>query len=357
MGKITNIVVGTVLIVILISVLALFSVFLQSNFFNLNILPNNESSSTNLPNSYRLVGWIADWNDLGIQELKRCMSCLNFTMPTWFSLSAQEILSVHINEDHLATLKQLGLPIHPLVNNYVNGFDRDLIDNFLTNSSFQDAFFNKWEIITTTYNFTGINFDFEAVSRSLRPKLNTFLQNFRQRFPNLTISIDVPARINDIGNTWNGAFDYAELGNIVDYVIIMAYDYHWATSEPGPITPLSWLDDIVKYAKKTIPPQKIIIGLPLYGYDWTVSENSTPAQSISFYEGEELKNLNTSSWIRDPTSAEISLNYTDQNGLFHQVYYQDQISFQEKWKIVRSHGLQNIAVWYWGLAPASWFST
>ena len=77
--------------------------------------------------------------------------------------------------------------------------------------------------------------------------------------------------------TWNGAGaeDWTAIGGVADSVKIMAYDYHYASTDAGAITPLDWLDKVVTYAETTVPRSKIIVGLPWYGYDWSSAGGAT----------------------------------------------------------------------------------
>jgi len=63
--------------------------------------------------------------------------------------------------------------------------------------------------------------------------------------------------------------DYAAIGRAADQVRLMGYDYHWDSSPPGPVAPVSWIRAVLRYAKTRIPASKIILGAPLYGYGWS----------------------------------------------------------------------------------------
>ena len=83
------------------------------------------------------------------------------------------------------------------------------------------------------------------------------------------LSVAVFAKTTNAGtDPRNVAQDYAAIGRAADQVRLMAYDYHWASSAPGPVAPISWVRDVLRYAKTQIPASKIILGVPLYGYDW-----------------------------------------------------------------------------------------
>ena len=86
-----------------------------------------------------------------------------------------------------------------------------------------------------------------------------------------TLTVSVPPVYDDGQTSDSGywVYDYAAMGQVVDHIRIMAYDY--STSSPGPIAPIQWVTDLVKAAKELVPAEKLILGVPVYGYDWVVS--------------------------------------------------------------------------------------
>ena len=83
------------------------------------------------------------------------------------------------------------------------------------------------------------------------------------------------AKTTDTGyDQRNLAQDYAALGHSADRVVVMAYDWHWAFSAPGPIAPTWWVDDVLDYATSVVPPEKLALGVGLYGYDWSGGQGS-----------------------------------------------------------------------------------
>jgi spore germination protein YaaH len=77
----------------------------------------------------------------------------------------------------------------------------------------------------------------------------------------------------------NSGFEYATLASLADGVIVMAYDEHWATGEPGPVASQSWFMNIVGQRMHEIPPEKLIIAIGNYGYDWAPG---MPAKELTF---------------------------------------------------------------------------
>jgi spore germination protein YaaH len=84
------------------------------------------------------------------------------------------------------------------------------------------------------------------------------------------LTVNVYAKTSEPG-TWDGpkAQDWTAIGNVADQVRIMTYEYHWSTSDAGPIAPVDWVDQVLSFARSVIPAHKIMEGVPLYGYDWT----------------------------------------------------------------------------------------
>ena len=123
-------------------------------------------------------------------------------------------------------------------------------------------------------NGDGVNFDFEALPLSQRSNMVSFMRRaeriIKSAMPEAELSIATPAV------DWSGSWDLAGLSQICDYIIIMGYDYYWrGSATAGPVAPLAGENynvtrTIDTYLSAGVPPEKLVLGVPWYGYDWPV---------------------------------------------------------------------------------------
>jgi spore germination protein YaaH len=154
-------------------------------------------------------------------------------------------------------------------------------------------------------------------------------------------------------------FDVKTISENADMIMIMAYDFHKARSNPGPNFPLdgkeifgydfkSMIDNFTRQA----PRQKLAVIFGLFGYDWTVDENgkgTETAKPLSYYEISEkfLKNCTEKDCVvtRDPVSTETKITYTDAEGKKHIVWFEDMESVRKKEEFLKKRGINNISFW------------
>ena len=199
--------------------------------------------------------------------------------------------------------------------------------------------------------YDGIDIDYERVPTASRANFTAFVGTLAQKLhaANKQLSITVYAKTSDRDN-WSGpgAQDWAAIGQTADSVKIMAYDYSWATSAPGPIAPLSWLDQVATYAQSAIPNAKIIMGLPWYGYDWS---RSAATKNMSYANAMKLAQANNASVAHD-ANGEATFTYGD-----HTVFFQDGSSYQKKLDMLKQRhaGIGGFAAWAVGVEdPEIW---
>lgn len=198
----------------------------------------------------------------------------------------------------------------------------------------------------------GIDIDFELLDETDSPNLVIFLKDLKKTLAdkNKTLTVDLEAGIDNKVN-----LDWRAIGETADFVHIMGYDYHSRLSQiPGPIGPIGWLKDVVDYAKSTVPPEKIILGLGTYGYDWYPAEDGTlRADGLTYADVQALMSENKAQVQRaygtDERGYEVGdvpyFGYTDQKGIAHFVWYEDKQSILEKMSLLRGIG----GVYFWRL--------
>lgn len=210
-------------------------------------------------------------------------------------------------------------------------------------------------------NADGINIDFEAVPGRLRDSVTQFVRELRLTAgPTFAIVLDLPAI------DWNGAFDIVALQQILDHFFLMAYDYHWHSGPTaGPVAPLDGIglsikNSLSRYYTKGIDKNKLILGLPWYGYDWpTVSdakEADTRGSANSMTTEAAMKNAETYGRRYDIIAE--SPYYVYQTGeAIHQAWYEDPASLSIKYQYAMQQGLAGIGYWaisYAAALPETW---
>jgi len=236
--------------------------------------------------------------------------------------------------------------------------------------------------IMQQYGFTDLNLDVEQTkdaSPEARIKFTEFVQDIKNNLGNTkagTLSTDISA-IAFVKDT--NLSDPIALAPIVNKIILMAYDYHSTISfVTGPVAPALGAgtvsefdtDTAIAAALKIMPAKKLILGIPLYGYEWetigSVPRSATiPGTSliISNQRAEDfLSGCATCSATFDTTDAESHIIYKTGSGTYQQIFYPTEESTQSKIDLANKYSLGGIAVWALGyegktiLQPLSGYS-
>lgn len=202
--------------------------------------------------------------------------------------------------------------------------------------------------------FDGVNIDLEGVPPSSRALYNQFLAELKQMFkPHgylLTVSIPAKAADNRF-NAWNGAYDYRTIGQTADLVALMTYDEHWKGGAPGAVASLPWVQKVLDYAVKTIPRDKILMGVPAYGYNWSAAGNST----VRWNQAAALTAKYPWPGWNNYSSAPYLAYY--EKGVKHEVWFENKYSLRIKLDLANNYGIAGIAIWRLGFEDASFWET
>lgn len=248
-------------------------------------------------------------------------------------------------------------------------FDAGDITAFLTSETAQKKLLDSLDSILLAQPVSGISIDIElngTPSPALRKGMTQFMKNVRShldsRYEHLQLSVALYASASEDTGIW----DITELSSIVDYLIVMAYDFHRrGSTQAGPVAPLFggkklWDTDINHHLQnfiKKVPSRKLLLGIPFYGYEWQTT--SRDAQSHTFPDTgstasvarvQELlkkkKELKVQEhWNSDALSPYLS--YIE-NDLTYVIYYEDSRSISYKLDFVNQLELGGVAIWALG---------
>ncbi len=193
------------------------------------------------------------------------------------------------------------------------------------------------QIEAASGRFDGVQIDFESVLAEDAGSYLDFLKMLKERLGEKRLSVAVPPRRSYAGD----AYDYAAVAGIADRVIVMAYDQHWRTSAPGPVASLEWCNEVSSYALEKIPPERLVMGLPLYGRSWQDREHSRALRYPQVREMLEKKRR-----ARRTNDGAPGFSFEDRVSV--RVYYDDVDSLHEKLSLYRVKGIGAVSFWRMG---------
>ncbi|KPU46221.1 spore germination protein YaaH [Oxobacter pfennigii] len=207
--------------------------------------------------------------------------------------------------------------------------------------------------------YMGLNVDFENVLPEDREPYNRFLMLAVERlhplgyFVSSALAPKVSAEQQGLLYT---AHDYEAHGRILDFVILMTYEWGYRLGPPQAISPLNQIKRVLDYAVSVIPRDKIFFGFQLYARDWLLPHiRGQEAQTFSPQEA-VIRATNNNATIQYDTAAQSPFfRYTDRQGRNHEVWFEDARSAQAKFDAVKEYKLRGISYWALGYPfPQNW---
>ena len=256
-------------------------------------------------------------------------------------------------------IKQNVTPLMVITNISEKGkFDSELSHLILNNFSLQDTLINNILTSLKIKNYKGVNVDFEYVLPEDKIPYNNFLIKLKKVLEQnnyiLITALAPKTKNNQIGLLYE-AHDYKLHGQISDRVILMTYEWGYAYSKPMAIAPINNVEKVINYATKEIPSQKILMGIPNYGYNWQLPViKGIRATSVNNVEAINIARDNNANIKYDNKSKSPYFNYVKDNKQ-HQVWFEDARSITEKLKLVNKYNLSGISYWTIDkLFPTNW---
>ena len=273
------------------------------------------------PYATKAIGFFVNWDDASLSSLKKNIDNLDLLVPEWLHLVGQDGTIVEDDPDKTREAldfirhRKPSLPIMVLVNNFTDRiWHGDAVARMTAKSDARAKCVGMILDFVQKNNFAGVSLDFEDIPPAGLKNYLRFVTEVAAAFhaQGLTVSVNVPAD--------DPAFPYKAISDVVDQVIVMAYDEHWADGKPGPIASLPWFTKVLRARAAQIPSQKLVVALGSYAYDWPKGKQ---AEEATFEEAVLTAKESEGRIALDPASSNPHFDYQDENDVSHDVWLMD----------------------------------
>lgn len=272
---------------------------------------------------------------------------VNVISPTWFSIVDENgNIMDKGNREYVVKYKELGYEIWPLIN---NNFDPDLTRALLSSSESRERLIENIARIYISYGVDGINLDFENIYMNDRDLLTQFVRELYPVFKEKGMTVTMDVTPISVSENWSRCYDRRRLSETLDYIMLMAYDQHWASSPvAGSVAQYSWVEDSVRNVLEEVPNEKLILGVPFYTRLWTVKNteegDKVSSQVLSMDEAKKFIEGNNIELIWDDESGQYFGEVT-KDGITYKIWMEDEKSLQMKSSLINKYDLAGIASW------------
>lgn len=267
-------------------------------------------------------------------------------------------------QELLEAAKRKNVLIMPVITNLENGnFSAELGRTVLSNSRIRNNLINNIIFILKKYNLKGVIIDIENLFPKDRDIFTQFIKELSHRLHNNNqiLILNMPPKWDEWADReWVGFFDYNALGPLIDIAAIMTYEWGWRSGPPRATTPLEYVKRSLDYSiSNNIPPNKILMGMTLYGYDWSLPNiPKNLAKTITLPEVWKLARKYNARISFDYDVSQPYMDYVNTEGVSHRVWFVNALSHYLKYGLIKEYGLRG--AFYWILSqklPGTWYIT
>lgn len=282
---------------------------------------------------------------------------LGQTLPylTYLSIFSHRVTSNgslnSLNDSELIKLAKAGrvAPIMVITNTEEGGgFSSDVAHAVLETAESRENLIENVISTATRKGYLGVDVDFEYIYPNDRELYNSFLTELKAELEprGLTLSTAIAPKISStqVGTLYE-AHDYSFHGSIVDYLILMTYEWGYLYGPPMAVAPYNEVKKVLSYAVTEIPSRKILMGMPNYAYDWTLPfQEGRPAEILSINEA-ILRADRLGSQIQFNQNSQAPFYEYSQNGVSHIVWFENARSTAARLQLVNDFNLGGLSYW------------
>ncbi len=292
------------------------------------------------------------YGNISEEELITMLPYFTFVSPFTYGIEKDASLIRPNTGDTLRVAYYYGTKplMHISTINYYGNFSIEPVSFILNNPYIWQTAFENILYEIENYGYAGVDIDFEFINPEDSINYAEFI-NFLRVNLNLYGYVVIAALAPKVSADQKGVLyeghNYKAIGEAANYVFIMAYEWGYTYGPPMAVAPIESVKNVLNYAVTEIPPEKILMGIPSYGYDWTLPfiKGGPPAKSISNPEA-VMTALKYKAEIHfDTFSQSPYFYYTDESGNIHEVWFEDAKSSLAKLRLIEMYGLSGCGYW------------
>ena len=287
------------------------------------------------------AAFYVNWDPQSYYSLRDNIDHLSMVIPEWLFLpDSGDTVVTNIENRALDLVREKKVPVVAMVTNFFpdqwNGAN---VHRILHSPEKRKSFIASILRCLRQYGFAGINVDFEAMSEESDEYLVQFMEELHAELhpAGFLVSIDVAP--------FNEDYNLVRLNDVCDFIIVMAYDEHYAESVPGPVADLQWFHSVLSDITAKVPPRKIVVGIPAYGYDWPKNDSGA---TVSYYEALIRAKESDTTVVFDTAGSNLHCDYDDDEDVSHSIFFVDAATTYNQLQAVTAAGTAGAAIWRLG---------
>ena len=241
-------------------------------------------------------------------------------------------------------------------------FNNRLISEVVNSEDAMDSLIESLILIMEEKGYVGLDIDFEYILAQDRDAFSEFIRRVADRMRNqgytTSVALAPKTSADQTGLLYSGK-DYAALGEAADHVFLMTYEWGYTYGPPMAVAPINQVRRVVEYALTEIPMEKIVLGVPNYGYDWPLpyEKGVSRAATLGNIEAIRIAEKRGAGILFDqiaqsPFFYYSEINYSEDasgdrsvSGTEHEVWFEDVRSIREKFNLIEQYGLYGCGYW------------
>lgn len=286
----------------------------------------------------------------GIDNNIATASGVNVLAPTWYSVTdSSGSMSCYASAGLVNKMHQRGTDVWALVSDFDTNVDfAALYSSKKARTNMVNTLINDAE----KYGFDGINLDFENIK-------SAYAKDYLQFVRELSIACERKGLVLSTDNykpeAYNRCYNLKEQSRFVDYVIVMAYDEHYAGTDAGSVASLPFVKEAVEATVQLVGKEHVIAGIPFYTRIWTTTDGNTTSRAVGMQAAVDQLNSDGQVALWNDDCGQYVASYTVGNAT-RQIWFEEEKSIEAKMQIIQENNVAGVAGWKLGLEKSSVWS-